>query len=96
MTHRTPLTLTVLATVFALSACEPKRATDLPPGSYEKTTRTTNEQGTTTTHTSETDVYVDADGNKTAVVQSKTTEDPKGLFNKKTTQKTTVVEEENR
>ncbi len=83
--------LAVCVTTLALSACHttPTRsATDLPPGKYEKSTTSTDANGTTTTRDNTTNVTVDQYGNKHAVVKSDTTKDPKGLFNKTTTSST--------
>ena len=81
-------TCMALATL-ALSACtEEQTALDKPPGKYEKTTVSTDEYGTKTKRTAETDVRVDRYGNKSVTVDSKTTQDPKGLFNKTTTSQT--------
>lgn len=81
----------VSALVLGLSACSPL---DKPPGKYEKTTSSTDSKGTTTEQQSSTDVSVDAQGNKKAVVKSKTTNDPKGLFNKTTTSESDQTIEE--
>ena len=85
-------TSAIVLVITSLSACAPA-ATSLPPGEYEKTTTSTDANGTTTKRTSSTDVSVDADGKKRAVVESKTTKDPRGLFNKSTTSSKQVVEE---
>ena len=78
--------LTICAAALALSACEDHRsATDLPPGRYEKSSSSTDSNGTTTTRDNTTNVSVDAYGNKHAVTTTTTTKDPKGLFNKTTT-----------
>ena len=75
--------LTVLAlSALGLGACE----TMLAPGHYEDKSVSTNAQGTKTTVKKETDVYYDQHGNKKATVQTKTTRDPKGWFNKETTE----------
>jgi hypothetical protein len=81
------------AAIITLSACTPDRATNLPPGKYERTTSSTDDNATTTETDNSTNVTVDEYGNKHAVVKSKTTKDPKGLFNKKTTKSTTEVVE---
>jgi hypothetical protein len=92
----TPITLALVIAAFGLYACEPeRRATDLPPGTYEKTVSKTDANGTTYKTEDTTEVSEDADGDKTAVVKSKTTTDPRGLFNKSTSSKTTVVREDN-
>lgn len=80
----------ISVSVLALAACQ-QTPLDTPPGKYESTTSSTDVNGTTVTHKSSTAVSVDDYGNKTAVVKSKTTEDPKGLFNKKTTSESKEV-----
>lgn len=77
---------------LAVTACtHESNAANLPPGEYEKTTRSTDAHGTTTVRKSYTDVEVDEYGNKRAVVETKTTKDPRGLFNKRTTSQTKQV-----
>ena len=73
-------------TACLLAACDDKEATDLPPGQYEKSTSSTDAQGTTTEHETNIDVSKDAHGNKEADVETKTTKDPEGLFNSTTTE----------
>ncbi len=86
--------LAVFAAALTLSAChETTPVTTLPPGKYEKTTSSTDANGTTVTRDRETNVTVDEYGNKRAVVESKTTKDPKGLFNKTTSSTKEVVDE---
>ena len=80
--------------VLGLSACMQDSVLNNPPGKYEKTTSSTDANGTTTEHQSSADVSVDDNGNKKAVVKSKTTKDPKGLFNKTTTSQSQQVIEE--
>lgn len=91
-----PLLLALASVVVGgLGACTPERTViDKPPGTYQSTVRSTDAYGTTTERQTQTQVSQDAQGNKTAVVKSKTTQDPKGLFNKTTTSKTTAVIEE--
>lgn len=80
---------------FMLGACtQEQTALNKPPGTYETTTKSTDASGTTTERKASTDVSVDQYGRKTAVVKSKTTEDPKGLFNKTTTNQSTQVIQE--
>ena len=67
----------------------------MPPGKYEKIEKHTDANGTTTEQRTSTEVDEDAYGNKKAVIQSETTKDPQGLFNKSTISKTTDVIEEN-
>lgn len=91
------LTLCAVAvTGLAVSACSTTNPADMPPGKYERTTTSTNANGTEVTRKSSTDVNVDSHGNKSATVKSKTTEDPKGLFNKKTTSESESTYEEDR
>lgn len=95
--NKATITLLALTAVLGMTACtEEKHVRDLPPGKYESMKKTTDASGTTTVQKSSTEVDVDEDGNKKAVVKSKTTKDPKGLFNKKTTSETKkVIEDEN-
>jgi hypothetical protein len=94
MTKQLFALLAVSTTVLTLSACSPERtALDVPPGNYEKTTSSTDAKGTTTKTQNSTDVSVDKKGNKTAVIKSKTTKDPKGLMNKTTSESEQVIEE---
>ncbi len=89
MSKQLILLSTVLAATLAVSACSSEqRAADLPPGKYQKTTRSTDAYGTTTERRDVTNVTVDEYGDKDATVESETTKDPKGLFNKKTVRKT--------
>ena len=91
------LTLCAVAvTGITVSACSTLNPSDLPPGKYERTTTSTNADGTEVTRKSSTNVDVDNNGNKSATVKSKTTQDPKGLFNKKTTSETESTYEEDR
>jgi len=87
------LVLTALAvTSLSVAACDMQTSpTDLPEGSYEKTQESTNSSGTDTTRTSTTDVTVDEYGRKKAVIETETTQDPKGLFNKTTSDSKTVI-----
>jgi outer membrane lipopolysaccharide assembly protein LptE/RlpB len=97
MTHTTKISLSIASVALLLSACGPEqRATNMPPGSYEKTTESTDKYGTTVEKTQKTDVTVDEYGNKKAVVKTKTTQDPKGILNKKTTSESTTVIDERR
>lgn len=84
----------VAALSLGVSACtETKSATDLPPGQYKHVTRSTDSNGTTTVDRGTTTVGEDAYGNKTAVVNKKRSTDPRGLFNKSSTESTTVIDE---
>jgi len=94
----TYLTSFIALSAFALSlgACTPEqRLSGKHPGSYEVTETSTNANGTTTVKTSTTVVTVDEDGNKKETITSKTTKDPHGLMNKKTTKKTLQTTEQN-
>lgn len=83
---------TLLLAAGGLAACTTS-STDLPPGEYEKSTTKTDASGTTYKTKTTTDVEYDENGRKKATVESKTSKDPKGLFNKSTsTSKTTVKE----
>lgn len=85
--------IAVSALALGLSACQDSVLNN-PPGMYEKTSISTDSSGTTREQKSSTDVSVDAQGNKKAVVKSKTTKDPKGLLNKSTTSESTQTIEE--
>ncbi len=75
----------VSALMLAVSACNhADSAKNLPEGNYEDSKVTTRSDGTRVETTTTTDVDKDSDGRKSATVKTKTTEDPKGLFNKKT------------
>ena len=76
------LMLTAVATL-GLAACA--ETNTLAPGHYEHSSTSTSRNGTKTTVNKETDVYYDQYGNKKTTVQTETTKDPKGLFNKEKT-----------
>ncbi len=76
-----PLLALLAVSAVTLGACETMR----PPGHYEDKSVSTNRYGTKTTVKKETDFYYDQHGNKKATVQTETTKDPKGWFNKETT-----------
>lgn len=89
------MTLKLLATatvLLSVAGCDHSSALDLAPGKYQKSTSTVTPNGTGVTQDNKTTVGYDSYGNKKAVVQTKTTQDPPGLFNKTTTG-TTVIEE---
>lgn len=90
---KTSLILTCMAAASLLTACQPDRVTDLPPGTYERESSTTDAHGTTTERKNTTTVYEDPYGNKKAIVKQKTSKDPKGLLNKQTTESREVIEE---
>ncbi|NDE90872.1 MAG: hypothetical protein EB059_07015 [Alphaproteobacteria bacterium] len=86
----------LVVSAASLAACDydgraDHRASDLPPGKYERVSKSTNAYGTTTEARDRTEVSRDEYGNKDVVVESETTKDPKGLFNKKTVKKTKRV-----
>jgi hypothetical protein len=71
---------------LALAGCvrdDPRR---LPPGQYEQKSSSVDSQGTERDQKRSTDVYYDSHGNKKATVDTKTSTDPKGLFNKSTSE----------
>ena len=80
--------------ILTVSACTMNDPADMPPGKYERTTTSTDANGTEYKTQKSTDVTVDEDGDKKAVVKSKSTQDPKGLFNKKTTSSESTYEED--
>lgn len=94
MKTKLPILLALSALTLGLGACAPEqRVLNNPPGKYEKTTSTTDSSGTTVDKQSSTNISVDEYGNKRAVIKSKTSRDPKGLFNKTTNSSTQVIEE---
>ncbi len=84
--------LALAAAALNVAACTHSGAADLPPGQYENKTSSTNSNGTDTSKDTTTTVGYDSYGNKKAVVKSKTTVDPPGLFNKSTTETDQVIE----
>lgn len=92
--NKTVSTLLVTSLLaLALSACQSRRM-ETPPGSYERSSSYTDSEGTTRERRTSTDISIDADGNRKSVTKSKTTTDPKGLFNKSTTSSTKQTTEE--
>jgi hypothetical protein len=89
-------TLSLLTLSFAalsLASCaysEP--ATSLPPGQYEHTSKSVDQEGTVHSQESSTEVYYDEYGHKQSSVQKKTTTNPKGLFNKRSTESSSTTE----
>ena len=85
----------ISALTLSVSACmENQGALSKAPGKYETTTSSTNSNGTNVRRDTQTDVTVDRYGNKNAAVETKTTTDPEGLFNKTTTTNKTKVSED--
>ncbi len=88
-------TLSIIAALTSgLVACNSAdtAATTMAPGTYEHKSSSVDAAGTKTTTKQQTVVGEDVNGNKSAVVKTKTTQDPKGLMNKSTTKSTTVSE----
>src|SRR5262249_38394338 len=83
------------AVALAVSACSDSHSStaNLAPGKYERTTTSTNANGTTVKHKTYPNVTEDDEGNRRAVVDTRTSRDPRGLFNKTTTESRTVTEE---
>ncbi len=79
--------MTLCAAAAMLSACQ-SAPTTLPPGEYSHTERSTSASGTEVKKTTDTNVYVDENGNKKAAQTTTTSTDPKGLFNKSTSTST--------
>lgn len=99
MQKKLPILLAVSALALGLGACEQEkrqeeRVLNKAPGTYEKTTSSTDAEGTTTEQESSTDIRIDDQGKKKAVIKTKKTKDPKGLLNKTTIKKSTQTIEE--
>jgi hypothetical protein len=78
--------------IIGVSACAPEHsALNAPPGHYETNTSATTPGGTDIDKKTSANVGYDANGNKEATVQTKTTVDPPGLFNKQTTTSSETV-----
>jgi len=73
---------------LALTACESYWWESKSPGTYKSSSMSKTSDGTKVKTEQETYVYRDPDGDKKAVTQTKTTRDPKGLFNKETVETT--------
>ncbi len=87
------LTLSLPLTILAFSGCTHTTADNLPPpGHYEGKSTAVDPHGTKTETKTDTNVFYDENGNKKAIVNKKTTSDPKGLFNKTTAEENKVVE----
>lgn len=87
------LTISLVAPLglMALSGCMYQEPASLPPGQYEQNSKSVNSHGTVSEDKSTTDVYYDKYGNKKVTVDRKSSTDPKGLFNKSTTETHTIV-----
>lgn len=75
--------LGVAGLLIPLTACT-SDPTTLPPGKYKESYKSSNSAGTDTQTKTTTNVYYDQFGNKRAVQETETTNDPKGLMNKST------------
>ncbi len=75
-----------LLAVSALAGCMYPPARTLPPGQYENSSNSTDASGTDREHHTTTNVYIDKNGNKQVTVDKETSKDPKGLFNKSSTE----------
>lgn len=72
--------------LLSLAACTYDKTANLPPGKYEKNYKSVDANGTERSTESSTNVYYDENGVKRIKVDKETTTDPKGLFNKSTTE----------
>ncbi|MGQ0527811.1 MAG: hypothetical protein ACT4OY_07290 [Alphaproteobacteria bacterium] len=84
------LLLGVAASVLAVSACTAHQSS-LPPGEYESKKESVDADGTKRMTTTKTEVVRQQDGSKKAVVEKESSTDPKGLFNKSTSESKTVT-----
>ncbi len=84
MTHKTFVIGLALTALLGTVACESQRDYR-EPGRYEKKSSYVDEYGTTYENRDTTEITTDRHGRRHKSVESKTTKDPKGLFNKKTT-----------
>ena len=71
---------------LTLSGCMANDPTNLPPGKYDQSSKSIDSRGTARETDKTTDVYYDKYGKKKATVDTKTSTDPEGLFNKTTTE----------
>ena len=69
---------------FGAAACSHSNAPDLAPGKYQSSTSSTDANGTMVDKDVTTNVAVDPNGNKSVDTTTKTSNDPRGLFNKTT------------
>ena len=72
--------------LLGTAACSTAERDTREPGRYEKKSSYMDNDGTTYENHKTTDITTDSNGNRHKSVKSKTTKDPKGLFNKKTTE----------
>jgi hypothetical protein len=96
MKNKTVTIVALSALALGLNACmDMKNAMDTPESKYEKTSSSTDANGTQTTRQTSSEVGTDAQGHKHSVVKSKVTKDPKGLMNKTTTSQSREEEPRN-
>jgi hypothetical protein len=87
--------LTLCSIALTLPACMHNQGMmHKPLANYERTSSSTDRNGTTTERQTSSRVMTDQYGNRSAVITSKTTENPKGLFNRRTLNQSRQVIEE--
>lgn len=98
MNKKLPILAAVSVLTLGLAGCMENHRSMMnkPEGKYDSTETSTDSKGTTTVKQSTTEVVVDANGNRKEIITSKTSRDPKGLWNKTTTKKTSQTTEENK
>jgi hypothetical protein len=82
----------VTLVALSLSSCMYNKHKDLPPGQYERSSASVDSNGTARSTKSSTNIYYDKYGHRKSDVNTKTSTDPKGLFNKTTTTTTRSTE----
>jgi len=75
-----------LFAVTALAGCMYPESRGLPPGQYQNKSSSVDAEGTSREQVTDTNVYYDKDGRKQVSTDKHTTKDPKGLFNKSSTE----------
>ncbi len=100
--YKTISTIAALSIIsVGLTACggmyhSNERRSDMSPGSYESRESATDKYGTRTDRSTSTEVNQDRYGDRKSTTTTKTTRDPKGLFNKSTTSETKVINDQRR
>ncbi len=96
MNKKIPILVVVSVLTLGLTGCMENHRSMMskPEGKYNSTETSTDAKGTTTVKQSTTEVIVDENGNRREVITSKVTKDPKGLWNKTTTSKTSQTFED--
>jgi hypothetical protein len=96
MNKKLPILAAVSVLTLGLAGCMENHRSMMskPEGKYSSTETATDTKGTTTVKTTTTEVVIDENGNRKEVITSKTSKDPKGLWNKTTTSKTSQSSEE--